>query len=123
MAQKLTDKSLKKYEDQLIALRVRLRGEVEGLVQLVPETINKPGMDSHLPTHLADQDAEGLDTQLALIHNEESILYAVEDALVRLDNGSFGQCTGCGETIAKERLDAIPYTPHCIGCAEAQTQD
>lgn len=117
MAQQLSQRSVKKHEKQLLALRARLRGEVQDLVDRVPETVNKPGMDSHLPTHLADQDAEGFDTELALIHNEEGILAAVEDALIRIDAGTYGCCTDCGIEIADERLTALPYTPHCIQCA------
>lgn len=38
-------------------------------------------------------------------------------ALARLDAGTYGRCTRCGEAIAPERLQALPYAAECIGCA------
>jgi len=40
-------------------------------------------------------------------------------ALERLDAGTYGTCTGCGEPVAADRLEALPTTRHCIGCATA----
>jgi len=41
----------------------------------------------------------------------------IEDALQRLDEGSYGTCERCGETIPPERLAAVPWTGLCVGCA------
>jgi len=41
----------------------------------------------------------------------------VDRALDRLDNGTYGRCTNCGEAINAERLEAMPAAPHCIKCA------
>jgi RNA polymerase-binding transcription factor DksA len=41
----------------------------------------------------------------------------IEAALGRLDDGSYGDCMKCGEEIAPARLDLLPYTPFCHGCA------
>ena len=121
MAQRLSDKSVKQYEDQLLELRSRVRGEVNDIVDHVPNVVSKPGEPSHVPTHIADQDAEGFDTELALLHNEEELLAAVEEALRRIEAGTYGRCTSCGADIGRQRLDALPYTPLCIRCAEQQS--
>lgn len=42
---------------------------------------------------------------------------AIKHALVRIDNGTYGTCTACGEDISQERLDLIPHTPMCRNCA------
>lgn len=39
-------------------------------------------------------------------------------ALERLEDGSFGQCIECGNTIGQKRLEALPWTPYCIDCQE-----
>lgn len=44
----------------------------------------------------------------------------IEAALKRIDDGEYGYCVRCGSAIAPERLDAVPYTPFCHGCAAAQ---
>jgi DnaK suppressor protein len=41
----------------------------------------------------------------------------ISEALVRLDEGSYGTCSSCGAPIAKGRLEARPSTEHCISCA------
>ena len=41
------------------------------------------------------------------------------EALGRIDAGTYGRCEECGEMIAKPRLQALPYTRHCIECARA----
>ena len=42
----------------------------------------------------------------------------VRQALERLEDGSFGECQHCGETIGAKRLEALPWTPYCIVCQE-----
>ena len=109
--------SHKKYQKQLQELYGRLSGEIDGLIAAVPENVSATGELSHIPTHNADHDSEGLDKELALIANEEHLLEAVTAALARFDKGTFGRCVTCNEPIPPARLDALPYTPHCVGCA------
>lgn len=45
---------------------------------------------------------------------------AIEAALARMDTGEYGYCVRCGEEIAEERLDLVPYTPFCRECAGKQ---
>lgn len=59
------------------------------------------------------RDAEMLDR---LGETELVQLRAIRAALQRLDDGSYGRCTGCAEPIEAKRLQAIPETPMCIGC-------
>ncbi len=47
-------------------------------------------------------------------------LHDVEDALTKLDAGTYGQCEDCGSTIAAPRLDAVPAARFCITCASKQ---
>ena len=42
----------------------------------------------------------------------------IQAALARMDEGEFGFCVSCGDEIATERLDVVPYTPFCRACAE-----
>jgi RNA polymerase-binding protein DksA len=54
---------------------------------------------------------------LALRDRSRAELEKVTPALARLEDGSFGTCTSCGNPIAPERLEAIPWAPTCIDCA------
>jgi DnaK suppressor protein len=71
---------------------------------------------------LADQ-ASGnneVHIQLKLKQTDAKILQAIEEALVRMDKGTYGICRDCGEPIAAARLLAIPWTRVCIACKQKQ---
>lgn len=50
---------------------------------------------------------------------DQQLLRAVESALGRIRDGSFGRCLSCGNEIGGARLEAVPWTPYCIDCQEA----
>ena len=58
--------------------------------------------------------------QLKLKQTDAKILQAIEEALVRIEKGTYGVCRDCGEPIAEARLKAIPWTRVCITCKEKQ---
>jgi DnaK suppressor protein len=58
--------------------------------------------------------------QLKLKQTDAKILQAIEEALKRIEEGTFGVCRDCGEPIASARLSAIPWTRVCITCKEKQ---
>ena len=71
---------------------------------------------------LADQ-ASGnneVHIQLKLKQTDAKILQAIEEALWRIEKGTYGVCRDCGEPIAEARLNAIPWTRVCIACKEKQ---
>jgi len=71
---------------------------------------------------MADQ-ADGnneVHIQLKLKQTDAKILQAIEEALARLDKGTYGTCRDCGEPISPARLSAIPWTRVCITCKEKQ---
>jgi DnaK suppressor protein len=71
---------------------------------------------------LADQ-ASGnneVHIQLKLKQTDAKILQAIEEALFRMEKGTYGICRDCGEPIAAARLEAIPWTRVCITCKQKQ---
>jgi len=71
---------------------------------------------------LADQ-ASGnneVHIQLKLKQTDAKILQAIEEAVVRLEKGTYGICRDCGEPISRARLEAIPWTRVCISCKQKQ---
>ena len=58
--------------------------------------------------------------QLKLKQTDAKILQAIEAALQRIEDGTFGLCRDCGEEVAAARLNAIPWTRVCIDCKEKQ---
>ena len=54
--------------------------------------------------------------------NDRALLGMVEGALGRIREGNFGQCISCGKEINSKRLEAVPWTRHCIECQEKAEQ-
>ena len=55
-------------------------------------------------------------------NNERQLLMMVDRALARIREGSFGECISCGKEINAKRLEAVPWTRHCIECQEKLEQ-
>ncbi len=51
-------------------------------------------------------------------NNDRQLLNMVDGALSRIREGSFGECVSCGKEINAKRLEAVPWTRHCIACQE-----
>jgi len=69
-----------------------------------------------------DQSSEESDVhvRLALKQTDAKLLRAIEEAIHRLDAGTYGICTDCENEIAANRLEAVPWTRVCIECKEKQ---
>ena len=72
--------------------------------------------------HQADDGTEAFDQarNLAIRKRSERTLRLVEDSLVKMEQGTYGICENCGQEIDLARLEAIPYTPLCMHCAESR---
>ena len=68
-----------------------------------------------------DQTGRSTEQEFAILglHRRSELLHSIQAALRRIENGTFGTCTNCEETIGRNRLVAVPWTPFCIRCQEA----
>jgi DnaK suppressor protein len=57
--------------------------------------------------------------QTSAARSLDGTLRAVEAALVRIDDGTYGYCVRCGAEIPAERLEAVPWSPYCLACSRA----
>jgi DnaK suppressor protein len=55
-------------------------------------------------------------------NNDRQLLAMVDSALLRMREGTFGECVACNEEIGAKRLDAVPWTRNCITCQEKLEQ-
>jgi len=104
------------YKDQLLKKRVEILG-TGGIKPLQASMENNTRQGD-----MADQ-ASGnneVHIQLKLKQTDAKILQAIEEALERIQKGTYGVCRDCGEPIAAPRLNAIPWTRVCIVCKEKQ---
>ena len=104
------------YRDAL----VKKRDEIQGTGGIKP--LQASMENNTRQGDMADQ-ASGnneVHIQLKLKQTDAKILQAIEEALFRLEKGTYGICRDCGEPIAPARLNAIPWTRVCITCKEKQ---
>lgn len=121
MPSAMKNEELESFRRTLETLRARLRGDLH---QMTDEALRRDqpqssGNLSNVPLHMADVGTENYDQEftLGLIENERGTLEEIQDALGRIDAGTFGRCLECNNLIPKPRLQALPYTRHCIQCA------
>jgi len=117
----MTKTELEPWRRRLLTLKKRLGAD---LSQLEEEALRPVGGESggglsDVPVHLADLGAENYEVEvgLELLENEAQRLTEVDDALARIENGTFGLCESCHRPISRERLEAVPYARYCIRCA------
>ena len=112
----------KVYKQLLLSLRARLRGDVNAMANaaLKKNGDEVSGEISRMPIHMADIGSDNFEQEftLSLMETEEGTLDAVESAIEKIEDGVYGECDECGGIISKARLQAIPYTPLCIKCAQ-----
>jgi DnaK suppressor protein len=80
--------------------------------------------DDEATQDIADRAASSYNKEF-LFHqsnNDRQLLAQVETALDRIREGSFGECISCGKEINAKRLEAVPWTRHCIECQEKLEQ-
>ena len=76
--------------------------------------------DDEATQDIADRAASSYNKEF-LFHqsnNDRQLLAMVEGALSRIREGTFGECISCGKEINPKRLEAVPWTRHCIECQE-----
>ncbi|MBM4022127.1 MAG: TraR/DksA family transcriptional regulator [Planctomycetes bacterium] len=113
---------LKAFKAALETLRSRLRGDVSTMADAaLRKTRSEASGDlSSMPIHMADIGTDAFEQEftLSLMATEEETLVLVEQALAKIRTRTYGTCEECDSVIAKKRLEAIPFAPLCIRCAE-----
>jgi RNA polymerase-binding transcription factor DksA len=122
---KLTGDNLK-YQKLLLDLRDHLLDRINFLSgdNLNRSQRESSGDLSAYGFHMADAGTDNFDREfaLSLMSSEQDGLYEVEEALKRLEAGTYGICDLCEKSIAKPRLAAVPFTRLCIHC-QASTEN
>jgi RNA polymerase-binding transcription factor DksA len=97
--------------------RNRLLVEIAAIAK-VPADL-RPTRDSYYGNHLADTATDTFEDEkaLALEAHLTGLLSQVDEALARAANGTYGLCSQCGQPIAPERLEALPYATTCVSCS------
>lgn len=103
------------YFRNLLKQRIaELRFEAGKTVETMDEDGNFPD-----PTDRASMESNR-NSMLRMRDRERKLIFKIQEALQRLENGEYGVCEECGEDIAIDRLKARPVTTLCIDCKSSQ---
>ena len=119
---KLTKKELTDFKKLLLKKKDETNDEIK---HISDDTLKKSQKDasgdiSGYTYHMADVATDNYDREfsLGLASKDRKSLYELEDALKRIDDGTFGVCLDCGCLISKTRLKVVPQARLCIKCQE-----
>jgi DnaK suppressor protein len=113
-----------RFRTLLLDERKRVASAIEYLHEEHPGSLDEEVEEvSHGDdNHLAETATVTLDREIdySLEENASEVLGAIDAALQRIDEGSYGTCARCGKEIAEERLEARPWSALCIDCQREQ---
>jgi DnaK suppressor protein len=106
---------IQKMKERLEATRAELRHRIRDLTEAHPEPVD-PIEASEGPQDFEETAVDFQETQQeqAIDVNERALLTEVEEALKRIENGTYGYCIVCGNPIPEKRLEALPWASRCV---------
>jgi DnaK suppressor protein len=109
-------RKVKVYRDRLLGRREGLVGQVMEAEQYSRER------DSEATQDPADMAANAYTKELlfSMSANDRRLLDLIDEALVRIEAGGYGECVHCGESVQDKRLEAVPWARHCLRCQDLQ---
>ena len=121
----MTKQQLKQFRAVLLKERAKFASEIRAIAREASKNPREASGDlSAYTVHMADMSADTYERELAmnLASSEQEVLYQIDDALKRIDEGTYGSCQQCAKPITLSRLKAVPYTSLCISCQRVKEQ-
>ena len=121
---KMLKMELKRYKELLLKEREKIAGQLSHIEE---DTLKKSQRDaagdlSGYSYHMADMASDDYERDFSLgrATEEQKVLFVIDEALKRIEDGTYGNCLQCTKPIPKKRLKALPYTEMCIECQKAK---
>ena len=114
---KLTPVEIQKFKYMLLEKREEI---LENVMEMEREALRRERNDlSNMPIHMADAGTDNyeIENTIGLMDSERKLLAEIDDALSRIEDGTYGLCEGTGQPIPKKRLEAIPWARYCVAYA------
>jgi len=114
----IKDPFLKRQKDRLLQLRDGMLDSMTGVARDTLRARAEGSEASAFGMHQADagSDAYDRDFALSLLSQEQDALYEIDEALKRIEQGTYGICELCNKPILHARLEAIPFARYTVDC-------
>jgi DnaK suppressor protein len=108
--------SVAERREQLVGLRARIVAAAHSVEHALSVDEESGEIATATPEDIADHATDTFDRELdeSLEENAGQVLREIDEAMARLDEGTYGTCAVCGKRIPDERLDALPYATLCV---------
>lgn len=93
-----------------------MKQDMSKRISSIDKDIRHEGMSADWSEQASERENDEVLESLG--NTSEQVLSMVKYALMRLEDGTYAYCDECGEAIPEARLKSIPYTAHCVNCAE-----
>jgi DnaK suppressor protein len=105
-----------KARKRLVAKRDEVLHDLAKNREVSEETVDESAQD------MADRATSAYTKEFAysLSETDRKILLLIEEALSRLDTGTYGTCVHCSQVVQEKRIEAVPWARHCLDCQELQ---
>ena len=121
----LSKEQIKQFRQMLLEERAKFAGEIRAIAHDASRNPRDASGDlSAYTVHMADMSSDTYERELAMniASTEQEVLYQIDEALKRIDEGAYGTCQQCNKVITLSRLKAVPYTSLCIDCQRSKEQ-
>jgi DnaK suppressor protein len=115
----MTVTDTERFRGMLLEERARVARAIDNLHRETPGSIeDQTGEETQFDNHLGDTATVTYEREMdyTLEENSEAVLAAIDRALARIEDGTYGTCQRRGEQISEERLEALPWAELCIDC-------
>ena len=120
----MNKKELQQYKVLLLKKKEELLIELGYLEEssMISTSKDQSGDLSSYSFHMADQGSDTMEREMAFTFasREGRYLHHLNEALDRIENGTYGMCRSCGNDINKQRLEAVPHATQCIKCKNSE---
>ncbi|HEX5854050.1 MAG TPA: TraR/DksA family transcriptional regulator [Thermoanaerobaculia bacterium] len=115
-AKPLKKETGEKARKRLVAKRDELLHDLAKNREVSEETVDESAQD------MADRATSAYTKEFAysLSESDRKVLILIEEALSRLETGTYGTCVHCSQAVQDKRIEAVPWARHCLDCQELQ---
>ena len=103
-------------QEKLKQKLMAMKDDAAGRISAIDRDIRHEGMTADWAEQATERENDEVLESLG--NSAEQELIMIKSALKRIDAGDYFQCSLCGEDIPLERLELLPFSPHCVSCAD-----
>ncbi len=123
----MNKKDLNHFRKLLLKKREELLAQMDSIKETEMENTLKEATGDHsaYAFHMADQGTDTMEREKSFFYAQRDgrLLYHIDKALERIEQGTFGLCHACGQPISRERLEAVPHARFCIQCKSKEEKE